>query len=253
MRRYKDIILYRAYAGIKSEGRQNYLGYLWYLLEPALSTVVLYVAFTQVTGKGGAEWAYFIILGLMAWQWFESSVMIGSAAIKAKFGVLNQYDLPKYIFPVVSILVNSWKCLCVFVVVLLAGMALGFGPNPNFAYLPLVYLLQLMLITGITLPLSIGATLSNDLMTVVASVFRLLFFLSGIFYHIDAVPENLRGVFFMNPMAVFIDSYREVIIHNRAPDTRLLLQAGATGAAFFAIGALVHLRYDKKLMKLINA
>ena len=27
-----------ALAGIKAEGRQNYLGYLWYLLEPAIST-----------------------------------------------------------------------------------------------------------------------------------------------------------------------------------------------------------------------
>ena len=32
--RYRDIIWYRAYAELKAEAQLNYMGYVWWLLEP---------------------------------------------------------------------------------------------------------------------------------------------------------------------------------------------------------------------------
>jgi lipopolysaccharide transport system permease protein len=252
LKRYCGIILYRTVAGIKSEARQNYLGYLWFLLEPLLSTAVLYVAFTQLTGKGGAEYVVFLLLGMIAWQWFESSCMLGATAIKMKYGVLTQFNLPKYIFPFVSIMVNTWKFLCVFIVILLTAAALGYPPNRSFMHLPGLLLLQLLLITGVTLPLSIGATLINDLLTVAASIFRLLFFMSGIFFDPAVVPESLRAWFYANPMAVFIEAYRAVVIHNQAPDALRLAQAAAVSLGFLALGLALHAYYDKRRLKLTN-
>lgn len=252
LKRYFNIILYRTAAGIKSEARQNYLGYFWFLLEPLLSTAVLYVAFTKITGKSGPEYVVFLIIGMITWQWFESSCMLGATSIKAKYGVLNQFNLPKYIFPIVSIMVNTWKFLCVYTVILIVAALLGFPPNIHFAYLPVLILLQLLLIVGVTLPLSVGATLMNDLLTVVSSIFRLLFFMSGIFFPVSAVPESLRTLFFSNPMAVFIVSYRDVVLYDKRPDFYLLSEAALISCGFLLAGLLLHLHYDKKLLKLTN-
>lgn len=252
LRRYCGIITYRTIAGIKSEARQNYLGYLWFLLEPLLSTAVLYLAFTQITGKNGTHVVMSILIGMIIWQWFESSCMLGATAIKAKYGVLNQYDLPKYIFPIVSILVNTWKFFCVFFVILLAAAAMGYPPNRHFIHLPFLILLQSLLILGVTLPLSIGATLMNDLLTVVSSIFRLFFFMSGIFFEPNVVPEHLRSWFFANPMAVFIDSYRDVVLRNQAPDFSHLTAAMLISGAFLLVGLSLHFYYDKKILKLTN-
>jgi lipopolysaccharide transport system permease protein len=252
LQRYCGIILYRTIAGIKSEARQNYLGYLWFLLEPLLSTIVLYIAFSKITGKGGPEYVVFIILGLLTWQWFESSCMLGATAIKTKYGVLSQFNLPKYIFPIVSILVNTWKFLCVFVVMLIVAAILGYPPNGHFIHLPGLLLFQFLLIVGITLPLSIGATLMNDLLTVVISIFRLLFFLSGIFFDVSQVPEDLRTWFYVNPMAVFIEAYRAVVIYNQTPDFARLCEATLISVGFLLLGLLLHLHYDKKILKLTN-
>jgi lipopolysaccharide transport system permease protein len=252
LRRYCGIILYRTIAGIKSEARQNYLGYLWFLLEPLLSTAVLYIAFTQITGKAGPQYVAFLLLGMISWQWFESSCMLGATAIKMKYGVLTQFNLPKYIFPIVSILVNTWKFLCVFIVILIVAAVMGYPPNTNYVYLPELLLFQLLLIIGITLPLSIGATLMNDLLTVVSSIFRLLFFMSGIFFDSSVVPENLKSWFYANPMAVFIESYRTVVIHNQVPHMARLTEAAAVGVGFLILGLVLHMYYDKRILKLTN-
>lgn len=252
LKRYFGIVMYRTVAGIKSEARQNYLGYLWFLLEPLLSTTVLYIAFTQITGKAGPQYVAFLLLGMISWQWFESSCMLGATAIKMKFGVLTQFNLPKYIFPVVSILVNTWKFLCIFLVILITAAILGYPPNPHFIYLPVLLVFQLLLIVGITLPLSIGATLMNDLLTVVSSIFRLLFFMSGIFFDSAIVPENLKSWFYANPMAVFIESYRTIVIHDQAPHMARLSEAAGFSMGFLVLGLILHLYYDKKILKLTN-
>ncbi|MDR1818181.1 MAG: ABC transporter permease [Puniceicoccales bacterium] len=252
IRRFADIVFYRTLAGIKSEGRQRYLGYIWFLLEPVLSTAVLYFAYSMFMGRGGPRAILAVFIGMILWQWFEGSVMVGAGAIKAKFHVLNQFNLPKYLFPLVAILVNTWKFLCVSVVIWAGAAAFGFFPNVNWLYLPLLFIVQLLFILGITFPVSIAVTLWSDFQTVIASLFRILFFLSGIFYEPEKIPEQWRAFYLANPMASFIDAGRAVILRNEPPRLENLLPALGVTAALLFLSWLLHLRYDKRILKLTN-
>ena len=259
LNRYKDIILYRTHASIKSEARQSYLGYIWFLLEPIMSTAVLYFAWTQINGVKGFDAIMTLLIGMVAWGWFESSVMVGAGSIKAKFHVLNQFSLPKWIFPVVSILANSWKSLFVFVVVLAMAAAKGLL-TVHLAWIPLILFVQFMLIVGLTLPISIAVTLMHDLTTIISSVFRLLFFVSGLFFTaaqfkqkcIEGNTPRLYEVFLWNPMAVLIDAYRAVIHRGESPDFFLLGRVAGIALVFFVVGLAVHAYFDKKILKLTN-
>ncbi len=257
--RYKDIVLYRTHASIKSEARQSYLGYVWFLLEPMMSTAVLYFAWSYINGAKGFEAILTILIGMVAWGWFESSVMGGAGSIKAKFHVLNQFSLPKWIFPVVTILVNSWKSLFVFGVVLAMAAAKGLI-GVHTLWLPVILLVQLMLIVGLTLPISIAVTLMHDLTTVISSVFRLLFFVSGLFFTASQVKQKcvegntpgLYEAFLWNPMAVLIDAYRAVIQRGESPDFSLLGRAAGLALVFLVLGLAAHAYFDKKILKLTN-
>ncbi|MDR1497530.1 MAG: ABC transporter permease [Puniceicoccales bacterium] len=252
LKRYADIVFYRTIAGIKSEGRQRYLGYLWFLLEPLLSTAVFYIAYSQITGRGGRDAVLLILIGMLLWQWFEGSISVGAGSIKTKFHVLNQCNLPKYIFPLVSIAVHTWKFLCVSVVFFTLASILGFPPNIYWLYLPLLFVVQLLLIISIALPISIGVTLWADLQIVISSIFRLFFFISGIFFEVKQVPESVREYFFWNPMAVLIDSGRSIILRNEAPSLQRLGITIVITACFLVFSFALHARYDKRILKLTN-
>lgn len=257
--RYKDIVFYRTHAGIKSEARQNYLGYIWFLAEPVMSTAVLYFAWAHINGSQGFDAILTILIGMVAWGWFESSVMGAGGSIKAKFHVLNQFALPKWIFPVVTILVNSWKSMFVFLVVL--GMAAFKGlVTVHLLWLPVIMAVQMLLIVGVALPISIAITLVNDLSTVVSSMFRLLFFVSGLFFtaakvHEQCLKNNTPGLyeaFLWNPMAVLIDAYRAVIQRAESPDFALLGRATVIATGMLLVGLALNAYYDKKILKLTN-
>ena len=253
LKRYFDIIFYRTIAGIKAESRQRYLGYVWFLLEPLLSTAVFYLAYSQFTGDKGAGAILLILVGMILWQWFEGSIMAGASSIKAKYHVLNQCDLPKFLFPLVSIAIHTWKFLCVSVIIFVVTIALGYYPTVHWFYLPVLFILQLLLIVSLALPISIGVTLWTDFQIVVSSVFRLFFFLSGIFFEADKVPEALRTYFFWNPMAVFIDSGRAVILRGEVPGMERMQIAVGITLVMFLLGFAIHSYYDKRILKLINA
>lgn len=251
--RYKDIIFYRTLAGLKSEARKNYLGYLWFIFEPMLSTAVLYFAMSQLTGDRGAQAVFGILLGMLTWQWFEGSVMLSAGSITGKFHVHLQVPLPKYLFPLVDIGANTIRFACAFAVVLLVCFFFGAPPGLALLWLPVVLLIQLLFIIGLSLVVSIGVTLMPDLRVLLQSLFRLLFFVSGIFFTAERVPEHLLPWFHANPITIFIESYRAIILHGHAPDTTLLARTVVFTIVLLIAGGFVQSHFDKRLLKLTNA
>ena len=49
--------------GIKLKYRRSYLGLVWTLLEPLLTTMVLTVVFGKILGKGDATYPVYILCG----------------------------------------------------------------------------------------------------------------------------------------------------------------------------------------------
>lgn len=251
--RYKDIVFYRTLAGLKSEARKNYLGYVWFLLEPLLTTGVLYFAMSHLTGRRGPEAIMVILIGMLAWQWLEGSVMLSAGSIGAKFHVHQQVPLPKYLFPLVDIGTNTIRFGFAFGLVLVASLFVAGGPSPALLWLPLLLGLQLALTIGLSLVVSISVTLVSDLRLLIQSLFRMFFFISGIFFTAERVPTHLLPYFHANPMAVLIESYRAVILGRHAPDFAQLGTVAIIAAALLLAGGLIHAYFDKRLLKLIHA
>jgi ABC-type polysaccharide/polyol phosphate export permease len=247
------IIFYRTLAGIKAESRQNYLGYLWYLLEPALAATVFYFAFAGIMGRG-LDTVMFLLVGLTVWQWYEGSCLAAATAIKAKIHILQHFDLPKFIFPLVTILISTWKFLCVGLVIVVGYLALGKNHWPAWSYFWLLPVLacQLLLIVSVSIPLAIAAAYFNDALTLAASVFRVLYFLSGIFFSSSLVPPALLGVFYANPMAGLIEAYRAVLIERQAPNLHVLLYAALLGGIQLGFGLLLSARVNRRILKHVS-
>lgn len=250
--RYKDIIFYRTLAGLKSEARKNYLGYIWFILEPLMSTAVLYFAMSHLTGQRGTEAVLTILLGMIAWQWFEGSVMLSTFSIEGKYHIHQQVPLPKYLFPMVDVGTNTVRFIFAFTIILAGCLVLKLPPLSALVWLPLVLLLQFAFIISGSLLFSITVTVFRDLRFFIQSLFRLLFFVSGIFFTASRVPANMLPYFHANPLSVFIESYRHIILDGVPPDPRLLLGTLPLTFALLAVGAAMHVYMDKRLLKLIN-
>lgn len=253
--RYRDIILYRTLAGLKSEARQNYLGYIWFFLEPVLITAILYFAFGHLFSRGGAAAVLLILIGMIMWQWFESSVTMAMYSIRSKIAILEHYQLPKFIFPVVNVAINTWKFLFVLLVVLTLTFVIAtFGesvvaPGWTWLLLPVFLFLQLAIILGLGMILAVAASYMNDAVTVVSSVMRLMFFLSGVFFRLDQVPLHLQLYFLANPVATLIESYRIILLDGEVPPAEYFLYLFGLATLLLLVGFVFCRSQEGKILK----
>lgn len=250
--RHAHILFYRTKAQIKAEAQNNYLGYFWFLLEPLLTTAVLYFVFGFLLGSRGPEAALFILVGILIWQWFSAGFTSGMVSLREKLPILQAVKVPKYLFPLVNILAATWKFLWVFLVLILLANGLGFSLNLSYLWLPLPFLVMLLLIIGLAMPFSIAVAFMPDLTMFVNSILRLLFFLSGIFFTIEVVPEHLQDWFLANPIARLMISFRVILIEGQSPDLGSLFYCLLWGLGALVVGIVVNYWTKGSIVKSVS-
>ncbi len=64
-------------------------------------------------------------------------------------------------------------------------------------------------------------------------------------YDIDMVPENLRGLFMVNPMTPVLTAYRDILYNKTAPEMKTMLAALGMGAVFLVAGWFIFRRLER--------
>ncbi len=213
-----QIIKYRSLAELRAEVRRGYLGVLWWIIEPLLYMSVFVILFAVGLRKGGIDAVPFFLTGLVPWKWFATCVNKAGGVLELNGNIIKQVNLPIFIFPSVTIFINTFKFLVVFLILL---AFLIFYTDPSYGVwwsLPVVLAVQLIFTASLVFWLAAIVPIIPDLQYIVQNLLTLLFFLSGIFFDISSMSEKVRPFLMMNPVAMLIDSYRSVLVHGRLPD-----------------------------------
>lgn len=218
MRHYIELIWFKACADLRAEASRAYLGMIWWVLEPVLYMVVFYVVFGVLLQRGGEDFIAFLLCGLVTWRWFGGSIVRGANSIPGNARLTSQVYLPKYLFPAIVVTTNTIKFLIVFALLLLYLGIAGVDWGWAWTALPLVLAVQLLFVTACAALLAAVVPFIPDLMALIDKGLALMFFMSGIFYDINRFPESVRVYFQLNPMAVLIENYRAVLLHDAWPD-----------------------------------
>src|SRR5699024_644467 len=99
IRKRQDLLFYLVKSGLKAENRNSYLGYFWWLLDPLLNVLVYYFLVGIILGRGGEDYGVFLVIGLVAWRWMNTTITSSAKAITKYRTIINQVSLPKAIFP----------------------------------------------------------------------------------------------------------------------------------------------------------
>lgn len=204
---------------LRSEVRKSYLSYTWWVLEPALLVSVFYLIFGVLLRRGGQDFLAFLLCGLIPFQWFSRSVTNCMVSISNGSGLINQIQIPKAFFPIVTIVQDLFKALIIFLLLLTVLVIYGIKPSTYWLFIIPIIIVQLVFITACGVLTSMILPFAQDLRFLVATGILMAMFGSGIFYDYKRtiLPEH-QGYFLLNPMANLLGNYREVLLHSSAPD-----------------------------------
>jgi lipopolysaccharide transport system permease protein len=194
--------------------------------------------------RGTPNYVQFLFVGLVPWRWLHTGLMHGSNAILSQRSLMQQVYLSKLVFPVVTFLTITFKFVVVFCLVLAFVWVSGFAPTIHYLALPVVIGVQFVLIFGLATFFAGVAPLVPDVRIFLDNVVRLWFFLSGVFYDLDRFSETAQVYLRLNPMAVILESYREILLHQQWPDLARLGWMGLGSLGVVALGIYVVRRYE---------
>lgn len=250
---YIELVLYKTYADLRAETEKTYMGFLWWIIDPLFFMLVFYVVFGLLLGNNTDNFIPFLLIGLVTWRWFDNTIIHGSGALQDNGGLMRQVYIPKLVFPVVTILTDLVKFSFVFSILLIYLWFSGFSISLSYLALPFIMLLELTLIVTLTLLTAALVPFFPDLKILITHVLHIMFFLSGIFFSSERIPEAYQAYFYLNPMARIIESYREVLIHGHWPHWQSLTIMLIL-AVLAAIGAgRLLMRYDRIYPKIAGA
>lgn len=241
----------RVKSELKAESAKNYLSYLWWVAEPALLITVFYFVFGVMFKRGGEGFASSLVIGVTAWLWFSGSVLKAMMSVRRETQLMLQVYVPKYVFPLASVMFSLVKQFFVILLILALLSATG-APKQYWYLLVLVFLVQFLLIISLSVLLSAIIPFIPDLAIVISSVLPMGMFVSGIFFTIDQVPQAYQGLYLMNPMAGLISEYRNVLLYERLPDFSYLFWVTASSLTVLLIGMWMLKRFDRVYPRLAN-
>lgn len=163
---------------------------------------------------------------------------------------MQQVYLPKMVFPFVSVLVDTVKFVCAFSLLLAALVLFEYPVGIAWVALPLVLGVQLLLILGASCLLAAAVPFLPDLEVMLSHVFRMLFFVSGVFYAIDSVPVEYRFYLRLNPIASLIEAYRGILLAGELPAWEPLAWISIASVVAWCAGYAAIRRYDCQYPKL---
>lgn len=243
--RYLELILYKTYAELRAEAARTYVSFLWWVAEPLLHMLIFYVVFSVLLGQGTKDFVPFLLIGLSVWKWFDSTVHHAAGAIIDNAALMHQIYLPKVIFPMVTVLIDSVKFIIVLVVLLVFLLLYGVRPAPSWLALPAVLGVEFLLILGMAFLVAAVIPFLPDLRILVESTLMLLMFVSGVFYDPNTIPEHYRGWFYMNPFAVILQDSRDCLLYGRWPRLGVLATMGFAGLGIVMLGYGLLRRLDR--------
>ncbi|MET1081393.1 MAG: ABC transporter permease [Pseudomonas sp.] len=238
--------------GLKSESRSTRLGYLWWLIEPALHIAVYYLAFGVLLRHGDDDYIAFLLVGVVHWLWFSKSIMNASQSILVGRELILQLPLHTGIFPLAEIFRDLLKQLVVVAVLLLSLRLMGYLPSAFWLYYPVIFALQVLL----TLPCAgLVAALTPympDLRVIVPACLQLGMFVSGVFFGRDLIPAEYQWLLHLNPAYLLLESYRDILIREQQPAWGMLGQMTLGLMLFSALVIVLFSRLNRHFARIIQ-
>jgi ABC-2 type transport system permease protein len=237
--------------GIKLKYRRSYLGIIWSLLEPILTTIVLTVVFGTLFQNDEKTFPLYILTGRLLYSFFSSSTKSALKSIRQNSGMIKKVYVPKYLYPLSSILYNFVIFLLSLIVFVLLGIYCSVFPKLRWFEILLPLLILLVLSFGVGMILATIGVFFRDMEYLWDVLLMLIMYSSALFYK----PERLlksgySWILTINPLYAVIENTRNIIFGSALNWTSMLYAAGFAAVSVL-IGLFVfHRNQDKFILNI---
>jgi ABC-type polysaccharide/polyol phosphate export permease len=227
---YRFLLVNLVKKDFKVRYRNMSLGMFWSLLNPLVTMAVLTFVFTVIWKDTRAHYPVFVLCGIVPFSFFTMAWSSSTSSLVDNGNVIKRVPVPRELIPIATVLGNSVHLLVQIGLLLTFTLASGLGVNRHWIWLPVLWTLELIFVSGLSLLTAAVNVYVRDTRYVVESINTVLFWLVPIFYGIERIPTRYTDLYQINPVAALVVALRSVLLDRVEPNYLTILKlAGVSG------------------------
>lgn len=245
IRRKFDLLFSLAGRDFKLKYRESILGAVWSVLVP-LVMLGLYTAIfsTIFSARWGGEpvvnkvdYAVILFIGLIVYGIFADTIARAPTVITTNPGFVKKVVFPLEVLPGVVILSALYNAAMECVALLMFLCFSSFGFHWEALLFPIVLIPFLTMVYGLALIFSSLGVFIRDFGQFAGLVARVMMYILPVLYPAKIFPEPWRSAMEGNPLAVFVEQMRALVLHGKLPEWSQLGVASVWSLVILAIGS----------------
>ncbi|MEE6283143.1 ABC transporter permease [Georgenia sp. MJ170] len=199
-----------------ARNQDNYLGQLWAVLNPLLLAGAYYAIFGLLlnTRAGTENYVGFLVIGLLLFIYSASTMTSSAKAVSGNLNLVRSLRFPRCVLPLSVALTEFIAVLPTLAVILVLVIATGEAITVSWLLFPVAIGLTLLINAGLALIVARVVHSSRDLRNLVPLAVRLLRYISGVFFSIEAYAgQGVLGIVMQyQPFALVLDIARQTLL-----------------------------------------
>lgn len=253
--RYRDLLMMFVKRDIVTFYKQTILGPLWFFIQPLFTTLMFIVIFGRLAGisTNGLPQGLFYMSGILCWNYFSDCLNRTSTTFKDNQNIFGKVYFPRVVVPVSIIISNLIRFgiqfllfIGFYIYYLMQGVAIQ--PNIGILFFPLLILIMAGLALGFGMIITALTTKYKDLTFLVQFGVQLWMYATPIIYPLSAAPEKYRWLIVANPMTAVVETFKYGFMNQQSFNSYHLLYSFCFMLLLLLIGTLVFNKVEKGFM-----
>jgi len=207
---------------VKARYKQSILGFFWVILNPLAQMLVMSFAFSVIlriptNAAAHIPYSIFLFTALLPWTLFTNSLSSASASLVNSSNLITKIYFPRTILVVSTIFAKIIDFVFAISILIIYMIIYQIPITWNILWVIPIFLIQQIFTLGLSLFFAAANLLYRDIQYLLNMILLLWMYATPVIYSADSVPDKYRFVFQINPMAVIINAYRQVILGGGEP------------------------------------
>ena len=255
---YRDLCSLFVKRNITTQFKQTILGPLWYIIQPAMTVIMYMVVFGGIANisTDGLPQPLFYLSGICLWQYFNDCLSKTSSTFTANAGIFGKVYFPRLIVPISTVISNLLRFsiqfglfLAVYAIYQIWIIPGQIHTNWYALLLPLLVMMLAGLALGFGILFSSMTTKYRDMTLLLDYFVRLWMYATPVIYPLSTITnEKLRFVMSLNPLTGIVEAFKYGMLGEGQFSWTMLGYSFAFMVMLLAIGIVIFNRVQRTFM-----
>jgi lipopolysaccharide transport system permease protein len=247
--RYRELFFQLVFRDIKLKYRRSFLGYLWSVLNPLFTMIVMTVVFSSMFARGVENFSVYLLSGSLLFSFMSGAIGRAIPSVLGASALIKKIYVPKYIFTLAAVTSELVTLLLSLGALLAVVIATGVPFSWRLLLVPIPVIELYVFCVGLGFLTAQAMVFFRDVQYLWGVFSTAWMYLTPIFYPVSMLPENIRfAVTNFNPLYYYIAQFRYFVLGREGDWQGEALRGMAVAAVMLLAGLISFSRAKNKFI-----